>query len=113
LISHLDADGITSAAIIIKMLSRMGIDYELSTVPQLNEKFMFELRSEKYSNYIFTDVGSGQLTDIISHFHEKSMAVLIIDHHRIKGDVSLDYSQELLKKNICHVNPHLFCFYIS
>lgn len=108
LISHLDADGIASAAIIIKMLSRMGIEYELSTVPQLNEKFMFELRSENYSNYIFTDVGSGQLTDIISHFHEKSMAVLIIDHHRIKGDVSLEYSKELLKKNICHVNPHLF-----
>lgn len=108
LISHLDADGIASAAIIIKMLARMGIDYELSTVPQLNEKFMFALRSENYSNYIFTDVGSGQLTDIISHFHEKSMAVLIIDHHRIKGDTSLEYSQSLLKKNICHVNPHIF-----
>ncbi|MBN2881824.1 DHH family phosphoesterase [Candidatus Woesearchaeota archaeon] len=105
LISHLDADGITSASIMVKMLNRLGVKYKLSTFPQLNEKFMFDLRSEKYSYYIFTDLGSGLLPEIVSHFHVKNCNVFILDHHRIKGEYT---REELESANIFHVNPHDF-----
>lgn len=108
LISHLDADGIASAAIIIKMLQRKGIAYDLSIVPQLNEKFMFNLRSEKYEFYIFTDVGSGQFSDIVDHLHEKNVSFLIIDHHKISGPDDPKTNRDLWEKRICHINPHMF-----
>ncbi len=97
LISHLDADGITSAAIIINALEKLNQPFELTIVPQLTEDICKELAKENFDDFIITDLGSGQLSFINKHFTNKQ--VLILDHHEI---------QEPSLSNIVHVNPHLF-----
>lgn len=105
LISHFDADGIAAGAIVINMLNLLNVDYEFLSLQQLNEKFLFDVRNESGYNYIFSDVGSGQLSQIVSHFRGKHSKVLVLDHHKINGTFSLE---DLEKQDIFHVNCHDF-----
>ncbi|RMF54762.1 DHH family phosphoesterase [Candidatus Woesearchaeota archaeon] len=98
LVSNLDADGITAASIIVKALNRENRRYSISIVQQLNEKVIDELSNEDYNVFLFTDLGSGQLSNIKKRLGKKQ--IFILDHHKTrKVDVP---------DNICHVNPHLF-----
>ena len=63
-ISHLDADGISACAILIRMLSQDNRKYSISIVQQLKEETLQELSKETYTHYIFSDLGSGQLKAI-------------------------------------------------
>ena len=45
-ISHLDADGICSAAILIDLLNKKGLNYSLSIAPQLDDTFLTEISKE-------------------------------------------------------------------
>ena len=96
-ISHLDADGLSSAAILIKALERDGRNYSLSTVHQLDDKFVKQVMNEPYNHVFFTDIGSGQIGLIREHL--KSKKIFILDHHQFEDD---DKSE-----NVCHVNPHM------
>ena len=96
-ISHLDADGLSSAAILIKALERDGRNYSLSTVHQLDEKFVTQVMNEPYKNVFFTDIGSGQIGLIRKCL--KSKKIFILDHHQFEDN---DKSE-----NVCHVNPHM------
>ncbi len=100
LISHLDADGISSAAIIIKALNRRGMFYTLTILPQLKEEDVRQLAKEDYNYYVFTDLGSGEL-NVINEVM-KGKHVFILDHHQPQ--------QCNCDKNIFHINPHLFGF---
>jgi len=91
-VSHIDADGLTSAAIICKALERCGIDYRVEFVKQLESKVIERLADENPELVVFTDLGSGMASEI----REKLEAV-ILDHHQIKG-AGPEY----------HLNPHLF-----
>jgi RecJ-like exonuclease len=92
LVSHIDADGITSGAIIAKALERAGIEYEMLFVKQLDENIVSELADKNPELTIFTDLGSGQ----IEHISNYGLHAIISDHHRPQGDTDL------------HLNPHLF-----
>jgi len=92
LVSHIDADGITSGAIIAKALDRAGIEYEMLFVKQLDENIVSELADKNPELTIFTDLGSGQ----IEHISNYGLHAIISDHHRPQGDTDL------------HLNPHLF-----
>ncbi len=92
LVSHIDADGITSAAIIAKALERAGIGYEIRFVKQLDENIVRELADINPELTIFTDLGSGQL----EHINDHGLNSVVSDHHRPQGD------------NRFHLNPHLF-----
>ena len=96
-ISHLDADGLSSAAILIKALEREGRKYSLSTVHQLDEKFVKQLMNEPYKNVFFTDIGSGQIGLIRKCL--KAKKIFILDHHQFEDN---DKSE-----NVFHVNPHI------
>jgi len=98
LISHYDADGICSAAIMISTLNRLGINYSITIIPQLDYETLKTFANEDYSFFIFTDIGSAHTTDIKNLFSEKN--VLILDHHRTKKSIMPD--------NVCHINPHLY-----
>ena len=98
LISHLDADGISAASIMIKLLNNDNRKYSVSTVPQLNRAVITQLASEPYNCFIFTDIGSGLLSEIQELL--KGKKVFILDHHTI--DQSADFG------DIVFVNPHLF-----
>lgn len=94
-ISHLDADGLTSAAIISKTLKRNDNEFSLSIVRQLDEDKIRELSLEDYNYFLFVDLGSGFLSLISKHLNDRK--IFILDHH----------VPENFENNFYHVNPHL------
>ena len=84
LISHYDADGISSAAIMTKALIREGKSFHLTNVKQINEDLLKDLKEEKRKLIIFTDLGSGYLQDIKKYLSES--LVIICDHHQPDTD---------------------------
>ncbi len=99
LISHLDADGLSSAAVIIKTLLRENMKYCLSIVPQLTEEIAVQLAAESYGCYVFTDLGTGQFDLLKKHLAGNGKKVFILDHHHIQGESAAEH--------MVHVNPHL------
>ncbi len=98
-VSHLDADGISACAILVKTLNILNRKYSISILPQLKEVTIKELKDENHKYYVFTDLGSSQISMINNHLKDKT--VFILDHHEIPGE-------ENLPDNITHVNPHIF-----
>jgi RecJ-like exonuclease len=91
-VSHIDADGLTSAAIIAKALERSGIEYDTRFVRQLDLATLTEVADRSPELVIFTDLGSGMLDAITS----LKLNAVISDHHQPQG------------KYEYHINPHLF-----
>ena len=65
-VSHVDADGLTSAAIICTALERSGLDYKASFFRQLDETALDEIADCNADLVIFTDLGSGMVQQIIA-----------------------------------------------
>ncbi len=98
IISHFDADGISSAGIICAALYRLQASFHLSIVKQLTPEILKNLKEEKYTFFIFTDIGSGQLNLIKQHLNQKEK-IIVIDHHPpIKSE----------DESLVHFNPHLY-----
>jgi RecJ-like exonuclease len=97
IISHLDCDGICASAILIKALNRDNRKYSISIVQQLSDNILKELKQEEYSYYVFTDLGSGQLSGINRFL--KNRKVFVLDHHE---------PEDFTSDDIYHLNPHLF-----
>ncbi|MBC7086073.1 MAG: DHH family phosphoesterase [Methanomethylovorans sp.] len=95
-VSHIDADGITSAAIICNALDRAGVENSITFVKQLEENTINQLADENPELVIFTDLGSGMQEYIIS----SGLEAVISDHHRPRPN-----SETQIKG---HINPHLF-----
>ncbi len=98
LISHLDADGISAAALMIKLLNNDNRKYSVSIVQQLNKEFIKQLSTESYNVFIFTDIGSGVIKDINELL--KGKQIFVLDHHSIETD-------ESNLSNVILVNPHI------
>ena len=96
-VSHLDADGISSAAVIISALNRELRRYSLSTVHQVDEDILKQLSAENYNIFFFTDLGTGQFSLIKKYLPGKK--VFILDHHQLQDEYE--------DANIVHVNPNL------
>jgi RecJ-like exonuclease len=94
-ISHIDADGLTSAAIMGKALERAGIDYDIRFVKQLDNAVLAGIADNNAELVIFTDLGSGML-DAIKNL---KLNAVISDHHQPRG------------VHEHHLNPHLFGFH--
>jgi RecJ-like exonuclease len=94
-ITHNDADGLSSGAIIHKSLAREGLPVHTRSVKQLEEKVVKEIADEAPEVLIFVDLGSGQLEEIREHLAGKG--VFIFDHHQPK---------EVKDENFFHINPH-------
>jgi RecJ-like exonuclease len=79
IISHIDADGIASEAILSQAISRLGIPVRSVFVRQLEPLTMPQVPSDT-SLKIFTDLGAGQQNLLFERgLTEKE--VIIIDHH--------------------------------
>ena len=77
-VSHYDADGISSAAILCSALRRNGNDFSIRIVKRIDEDLIEELNAENPDLIIFTDIGSSyDLTNL------KPRAI-ILDHHKSK-----------------------------
>lgn len=95
-VTHNDADGITAGAIAHRSILREGHPVQTRVVNQLKEDIIIELSKEDQKLIIFTDMGSGQLSEIEKHLLDKS-TVFVVDHHE---------PQTLEHENLVHLNPH-------
>ncbi|MBS3130947.1 DHH family phosphoesterase [Candidatus Woesearchaeota archaeon] len=98
LISHLDADGISAASLMVKCLNNANRRYSISIVQQLNKEVLEQVALEPYKYVIFTDIGAGMLDSIKAVL--KGKEVLVLDHH----DPELTQDGE----NVFMLNPHKF-----
>ncbi|MDO8459578.1 MAG: DHH family phosphoesterase [Nanoarchaeota archaeon] len=80
-ISHYDADGITSAAIFSRALQRWGKRFSIEIVKGLEESFIKSLPEDHV--LIFLDLASGSL----AYLKDKKTEVFVFDHHEITEDV--------------------------
>ncbi|OYV07678.1 MAG: phosphoesterase, RecJ domain-containing protein, partial [Methanosaeta sp. ASP1-2] len=88
-ISHNDADGITSAGLICSALLRAGIPFQATLCNRLDESVLAGLEGP----VVFCDMGSGK-PELISRIKGDCF---VLDHHRPVGNLSC-----------LHLNPHLF-----
>jgi single-stranded-DNA-specific exonuclease len=91
-VTHIDADGITAGAIASETLRRLGKEYSIECIKQLDEVVIEKLLSENHDLVWFTDLGSG----ISTQYPE--MKKIITDHHECPPDSDVPF----------HLNPHLF-----
>ncbi len=96
IISHNDADGISSAAVIANALAEEKVQFHTTIIPRLKEDIVNQLRHEKYDLFIFSDMGSA----FVDEFNSYKSDVIIADHHQV-SDTKAD-------SNVVHINPHLF-----
>jgi single-stranded-DNA-specific exonuclease len=82
-VSHNDADGLTSAGIIVQALLRAGIRVQLSIAGKLDEAVIEEVNRSisKGELVIFCDMGSGQ-PELIG---KVAADVVVLDHHQPVG----------------------------
>ena len=93
IISHHDADGITSAAIMTKTLKTLDKKFSVKILKQLEKSFIKTLK--KNDLLIFLDLGSSSLAEL----SEIETDIFVIDHHEISS---------IHQKNVIFINPHLF-----
>ncbi|MEA1930923.1 MAG: DHH family phosphoesterase [Euryarchaeota archaeon] len=96
LASHIDADGLTSAAIAATALERAGISFETVFAKQLDESEVARIAATDHDTVLFTDFGSGQLDIIAPHEAAGDFTPVIADHHQ-PADATTEY----------HLNPLL------
>jgi len=96
IVAHFDSDGISSASILIKALSKKNKKFVLRIVKQLNKNILDELKQEEYDTFMFLDLGSGYINLIKDILIGKK--IFILDHHIPESEDS---------GGIIHVNPHI------
>ncbi len=79
-VSHLDADGLSSAGILGQALLRRGVPFKIRIEKSLDEKIVKDLSSEKSSLTIFADMGSAY-HDLLNQFLNET-PLIILDHHQ-------------------------------
>ncbi len=94
-VSHVDADGLTSAAIICTALDRCSLAYRPLFFRQLDDAALGQVADQGADMVIFTDLGSGMVQQIC----ERGLVAAIADHHKpnIAGQA----------RPVAHINPHL------
>lgn len=96
LVSHIDADGLTSAAIAARALARAKIPFETAFANQLDADELARIAATDYETVLFTDFGSGQLDLITEHEAAGAFTPVVVDHHQ-PAEASTSY----------HLNPIL------
>jgi len=107
-VTHIDTDGLSSAAILISALKKLDQQFWVASVKQLEdthiEQFYEEGRKKKWKAIFFLDLGSNKLAEIskMSEFAK----VAILDHHQIEEKFILgDALQNIQNENFIFVNP--------
>lgn len=93
IITHYDADGISSAGILANVMLRKGKRFHLTMVKSLEEGTIRDA-GEDAGCLILADMGSSYLKAL----EELKAKVIVLDHHSLQGD----------SEKVVHVNPHLF-----
>lgn len=96
IISHNDADGISSAAVLANALAEENVQFHTTIIPRLKEDIVNQLRHENYDLFIFSDMGSPFIKEFNTYKHD----VIVADHHQVDDTEA--------ESNVVHLNPHLF-----
>jgi RecJ-like exonuclease len=80
LASHIDADGLTSAAVAATALERAGVPFDVVFEKQLDEAAIRRVAATDHETALFTDFGSGQL-DVLAAY-EDAITPVVADHHQ-------------------------------
>ncbi len=105
LASHIDADGLTSAAIAATALERAGIPFRTVFSKQLDVEKIAGIAELEPDTVLFTDFGSGQLDIIAEHEAAGDFAPVIADHHQ---PADADSEDAAAPETEFHLNPLLF-----
>lgn len=90
--SHYDADGVSAAGILACMLERLGIEYQVTLMPVLNDD-TYELIKESVSEcVILTDLGASYIPQL----ETLDKTVIVLDHHNSGLDTD----------KFVYANPH-------
>ncbi len=106
IISHIDADGITSASIAYQALTRVDKEVTFEFIKQLESDEIDRLKENSHEMIWFTDLGSGQLHSLTD------IHCVITDHHEPQGTAGPpEGSQRGNILNYCkptalELNPH-------
>lgn len=98
IVSHNDADALSACGILTGALFREGAKFVARSVHRI-EDFLLEFDGSisEHDCFIFTDIGSGYIDELVSLLKEEQ--VLILDHHAP--------SSPTIPARWTHVNPHL------
>src|SRR5208282_667789 len=96
-VSHHDADGLSSAGIIGSTLARAEARFTVRIVEELREDIVSEIAKNQPDVLVFSDIGSGYLDQLTTH--QLAKQILIMDHHPPNGTIP---------KNGLQLNPHEF-----
>ena len=108
IISHIDADGITSASIAFASLDRVGIEVDVEFIKQLEKEKIKEIKKRDKEFIWFTDLGSGQLQSL------NHIDCVITDHHVPQGNAGVPEKKDrgnilnYSSSNILELNPHRY-----
>ena len=102
IVSHIDADGITAAAIAVETCKRLDKPYDTLFVNKLNEDVIGHINNIQNGLVWICDLGSGYLSGF------KRDNILITDHH--VPESSYRNGQTFLDSfiKLCHINPHKY-----
>lgn len=92
IVTHIDADGITAGSVAYQTLKRLGKEYSIEFVKQLDEEVLGRLKDANHELVWFTDLGSS-FSDTYADIKK-----VITDHHACPEQSDLAF----------HLNPHLF-----
>jgi single-stranded-DNA-specific exonuclease len=92
IVTHIDADGIAAGAIASQTLQRIGKDYSIEFVKQLDKQVLDHLKDENHELVWFTDLGSSISAN------SPGINKIITDHHACPNHSDAPF----------HLNPHLF-----
>ena len=81
-VSHIDADGLTSAAVAASALERAEVPFEVVFEKQLDADAIASIAAREFDTVLFTDFGSGQVDDIAEHEAAGAFTPVIADHHQ-------------------------------
>ncbi len=115
--THLDADGLSSGAILGKALYRESLPFQITVLRQLEKSEIQNISNKIRDNngfLIFCDLGSGQYLELQKNLikNKSFTSFLILDHH-LPQDISnkeeIDSIREIHRNTSSwHINPYFF-----
>ncbi len=116
LYTHLDADGLSSGAILGKALYRENIPFQISVLRQLEREEITKiatLTQDIDSFLIFSDFGSGQYLDLIEKLTARNgkTSFIILDHHLPQNIPNKDddkIKEIYANSRPWHINPYFY-----
>ncbi|NVM34174.1 MAG: DHH family phosphoesterase [Candidatus Lokiarchaeota archaeon] len=115
--THLDADGLSSGAILGKALFRENIPFQITVLRQLEKEEITKISEniKEFKNFLFfSDFGSGQYLELQSQLilKENYNSFIILDHHlpqNVSSKEDIDLIEEIHKNSFqWHINPYFF-----